>query len=242
MRMQDHSRKHGRPTYYKGTLMRSRTEADYAGYMDRNHADWSYETDCFANEAGQYLPDFKADGDFVEVKSDEELSLEQHERHADRMARIYGYLERMEIIWASIPRARLKLVFHRYGYGPVGELVASGEASRTWYPRGSLQMLWPSETTPPSWLIERRSRFFIWLSAQRAQDRLCVGEVGHDPPWHIGLGGWLGPSSVPREARQNVSLCGNQLGRALQREVRPGQHDICGICFSLANDRMVSGW
>jgi hypothetical protein len=53
-----------RPTIYKGTQMRSRLEADYAGFLDRVGADWSYEPTCFAGPSGQWLPDFLERGQF----------------------------------------------------------------------------------------------------------------------------------------------------------------------------------
>jgi len=64
-----------RPTLYKGIQMRSRLEALYAQSLDGEGTAWQYEPECFADEHGQYLPDFRADlggpGDgrwWVEVK------------------------------------------------------------------------------------------------------------------------------------------------------------------------------
>lgn len=48
-----------RPTIYKGIEMRSRLEARFAAWMDRNEWEWAYEPECFATEEGQYLPDFE---------------------------------------------------------------------------------------------------------------------------------------------------------------------------------------
>ena len=50
-----------RPTTYKGIRMRSRLEAGYAMWLDTIHAQWEYEPECYATEAGQYLPDFRID-------------------------------------------------------------------------------------------------------------------------------------------------------------------------------------
>lgn len=47
-----------RPTTYKGINMRSRLEAAYAQHLDAFHESWEYEGRAFANESGQYLPDF----------------------------------------------------------------------------------------------------------------------------------------------------------------------------------------
>lgn len=48
-----------RPTVYKGIQMRSRLEAGFAAWLDREHLTWEYEPCAFATEAGQYLPDFR---------------------------------------------------------------------------------------------------------------------------------------------------------------------------------------
>jgi hypothetical protein len=47
-----------RPTKYKGIQMRSRLEARFAESLDRVGCSWEYEPECFADETGQYLPDF----------------------------------------------------------------------------------------------------------------------------------------------------------------------------------------
>lgn len=48
-----------RPTVYNGVAMRSRTEAKVAAALDAIGAEWTYETQCYASEEGQYLPDFR---------------------------------------------------------------------------------------------------------------------------------------------------------------------------------------
>lgn len=53
-----HMRYKARPTVYKGIQMRSRLEARFAAYLDGFGRPWQYEPQCFANEDGQYLPDF----------------------------------------------------------------------------------------------------------------------------------------------------------------------------------------
>lgn len=61
-----------RPTIYKGVKMRSRLEASFAQYLDSVGLAWDYEPECFADETGQYLPDFLiGSGDltcYIEVK------------------------------------------------------------------------------------------------------------------------------------------------------------------------------
>lgn len=48
-----------RPTWYRGTLMRSRLEASAAGLLDELGMPWAYEPCCFASGLDQYLPDFE---------------------------------------------------------------------------------------------------------------------------------------------------------------------------------------
>ena len=54
-----------RPTIYKGIEMRSRLEARWAQVFEDmrvgtgNRSVWEYEPFCFANDKGQYLPDFR---------------------------------------------------------------------------------------------------------------------------------------------------------------------------------------
>lgn len=48
-----------RPTTYCGVQMRSRLEASFAAGLDKLGVQWEYEPQCFADETGQYLPDFR---------------------------------------------------------------------------------------------------------------------------------------------------------------------------------------
>jgi hypothetical protein len=49
--------------------MRSRLEARYAAHLDARGVSWQYEPFCYADERGQYLPDFLVNtATFVEVK------------------------------------------------------------------------------------------------------------------------------------------------------------------------------
>lgn len=47
-----------RATTYNGIRMRSRLEASFAQWLDSLSLEWEYEPMCYANETGQYLPDF----------------------------------------------------------------------------------------------------------------------------------------------------------------------------------------
>lgn len=90
-----------RPTLYRGIRMRSRTEARVAAWLDFYHVDWVYEPECFADETGQYLPDFRIDEpgcppDYLEVKG---------------VAPDLGAIQRqMEIVWSSVPDCHLTLM------------------------------------------------------------------------------------------------------------------------------------
>lgn len=91
-----------RPTTYKGIPMRSRTEARFAAWFDALGLTWEYEPCAFADESGQYLPDFRittGSGStwYVETKGPLIIDPELVQR-------------RMGIIWASDPAARLFLV------------------------------------------------------------------------------------------------------------------------------------
>lgn len=90
-----------RPTTYNGIAMRSRLEADIARFLDEEDETWVYEPRAFADRAGTYLPDFeilnKPRPTFLEVKGTYALAEEA--------------MERMEIIWASIPDAVLVIMF-----------------------------------------------------------------------------------------------------------------------------------
>lgn len=84
-----------RPTTYKGIAMRSRLEALYAAALDDQGRKWEYEPRAFANERGQYLPDFYLpdEGLYAEVRP--------------TRARAADAPSRMEIIWDSDPDAVL---------------------------------------------------------------------------------------------------------------------------------------
>lgn len=49
-----------RPTVYRGIHMRSRLEARWAAYLDGNPSwrGWEYEPRAYADQSGQWLPDF----------------------------------------------------------------------------------------------------------------------------------------------------------------------------------------
>jgi hypothetical protein len=91
-----------RPTVYKGIKMRSRLEAGYAAWLDSWRFTWEYEPCAFANEAGQYLPDFlirdvprmvcgkqRTEDAYVEVKP------------ASWTGDLNALARRMEIIWSD---------------------------------------------------------------------------------------------------------------------------------------------
>lgn len=86
-----------KPTEYRGILMRSRLEVDFARHLDDIGAVWTYEPRIFGTKGSGYLPDFvieRPDGyHFIEVKPTlEEVPLAK---------------KRMEVIWATHPDAVL---------------------------------------------------------------------------------------------------------------------------------------
>jgi len=89
-----------RRTVYKGITMRSRLEASFAAVLDSATLTWRYEPQCFADQAGQYLPDF------LVIFEGERVYLEVKPPTADTSAALL----KMHIIRASEPGANLKVV------------------------------------------------------------------------------------------------------------------------------------
>jgi hypothetical protein len=86
------------PATYRGVRMRSQLEADFAHHLDSMGArNWEYEPKRYASPDGTYLPDFFVGPRmFFEVKPTYE--------------EVQGAMERMEIIWATLPDAVLTVV------------------------------------------------------------------------------------------------------------------------------------
>jgi len=126
-----------RPTLYKGIKMRSRLEADYAAELDRWRVHWGYEPECFASEAGQWLPDFgysfgsEPFAVFCEIKPAEPLLREHIPGSIGFVQHVDALLERMTIAWASRPDACLELIFWQYG-GPEYLMITSGHQGQAW--------------------------------------------------------------------------------------------------------------
>jgi len=130
--MSDATRASGRPTIYKGIRMRSRLEADFARWLDGPigkqffHAPWKYEPQCFANEDGQYLPDFgltRADG--------KHLYLEIKPENFPRTDAL-NVLPQMEIIRESEPEADLGLIFWTYEAEDIWEWLFTSSRLPVW--------------------------------------------------------------------------------------------------------------
>lgn len=111
-----------RPTTYRGIKMRSRLEAHVASWLDREPFEgrWQYEPQAFANEHGQYLPDFYVDAPngpmYIEVRP--------------TLERGFLAMERMQIIWDSDPSAILLLLVSEDGEFGVGLTATSDD--RMW--------------------------------------------------------------------------------------------------------------
>lgn len=100
-----------RTTMYKGIKMRSRLEADFAAFLDRNTPDWDYEPICFAGPDGQWLPDFRVthNGQHIYFEIKPRALLE------DEGADLDPLLEQMSVMWLTEPDAILQLTFWTYG-------------------------------------------------------------------------------------------------------------------------------
>lgn len=91
-----------RPTTYNGVKMRSRLEARFAAGLDKLGIEWKYEPECFADESGQYLPDFWLGLNGVyEARS---LTYVEVKPIADNVAEDCRIMER---ILSSVPTATL---------------------------------------------------------------------------------------------------------------------------------------
>lgn len=132
-----------RPTLYKGIQMRSRLEADFAAFLDRNGAEWQYEPTCFAGPDGQWLPDFC-------VLSGESLIYFEVKPESLGRDQIDPTLERMAVAWLTDPAAILQLVIWSFG-DPLRSRTLMGippedgdDARVWWYSEGSGDStLWP---------------------------------------------------------------------------------------------------
>ncbi|MBV8487883.1 MAG: hypothetical protein JO161_06355 [Planctomycetaceae bacterium] len=119
----------GRPTSYKGILMRSRIEARFAGWLDRNRFDWEYEPLAFADEWGDYLPDFRVDGIPAALGLDNTsaacpTSPAYVEVKPPGFA-VDAVAPDMRRIWASQPDAHLLVVYQPWEAGPSIAALAS---------------------------------------------------------------------------------------------------------------------
>lgn len=131
--------------------MRSRLEADYAAWLDEAGMTWKYEPECFANESGQWLPDFGCGAgksgrfvSFMEVKPAGPLK-QLRAGSPEFVEHVDETLRQMEIAWDSRPDALLALYFWEYGAASYLTLFAS-RREHPWYverdPDG-LALLWP---------------------------------------------------------------------------------------------------
>jgi len=125
----------GRETIYKGTRFKSRLEADFAGWLDKQGWQWEYEPRAYAadilGEHVQYLPDFRVVDEanrvtFAEVKPHDWPIGEDEGR-----AHLYPLLARMQIIWEAEPEAELALVLRKWGAGHRVIVQAAGD-TRVW--------------------------------------------------------------------------------------------------------------
>jgi len=99
--------------------MRSRLEADFAAWPDRQGRRWAYEPQCFAGPKGQYLPDFRTpimqySDDPAEDYGDIYIEVKPYIEGEDSAA-IEQVLARMETILLSDRFAWLELHFWTYG-------------------------------------------------------------------------------------------------------------------------------
>lgn len=185
----------GRKTIYRGITMRSRLEASFAGWLDRNGFTWQYEPFCFADQRGQYLPDFcvfgvdptfGCDWDAVEPATWQgALYIEVKPPDFDE-AKVR---RQMQTIWSTNPSAHLLIASPRYldGEWPLG----IGAHSHS-------QIAGEEPICDPRWSVAgmalcggcRRHMFHNWEDSYR-----CPRCGEHDGDHH--LGGWFDNPFTP---------------------------------------------
>lgn len=100
-----------RPTLYKGIQMRSRLEAQYAAFLDQwGVAPWQYEPDCFADETGQYLPDFVIRYDLIRPEGGDKRPHYIEVKPRLEPEDIGPIAERMEIILSTTRNCYLSII------------------------------------------------------------------------------------------------------------------------------------
>lgn len=74
-------------TQYKGYAFRSRLEARWAVYFDERGFDWEYEPQGYEINGLKYLPDFRVDGRYLEVKRKDAFEIKAIRKN--RVKRVY---------------------------------------------------------------------------------------------------------------------------------------------------------
>lgn len=171
--------------------MRSRLEAKFAAQLDRAGVDnWQYEPMCFADESGQYLPDFHIPmfGEpniYIEVKPTRQLA--------------HQWLNsQMSVIWSTEPRAHLVAAwFDEDNYEPKWKLArrcASFDITE-W-------VLW-SEPDHRPWIFDDRIEI-CYDGVEVTFDIIDTDEFYRLLPLYYGKGGqelkWAGPTLPPAES------------------------------------------
>jgi hypothetical protein len=135
----------GRPTLYRGILMRSRLEADFAAHLDQAGTEWEYEPVCFAGPGGQWLPDFgvieAGRVHYVEVKPPAVM----RGRGGKITDPVDAVLRQMEVAWLTDATLHLQLVLWTY-HRPDRSTFIIGmppdtDGVRWWYPNGNADNL-----------------------------------------------------------------------------------------------------
>jgi hypothetical protein len=133
-----------RSTLYKGIQMRSRLEADFARWLDLGGRPWRYEPQCFADERGQYLPDFEQC-----LSDDVRLYIEVKPANFPD-DQIEPLLKQMTIIWSSQPDACLQLILWSYGDRRPQKRIVADSPRHKWLMIDAdfNQRLWPGGEQP----------------------------------------------------------------------------------------------
>ncbi len=158
-----------RPTIYRGTQMRSRLEARVAQWFDAHGVPWVYEPMCFADQRGQYLPDFRLDDFGLAGRRKRPIYVEaKPTRDQAKTARA-----RMQIVLSSDPHADLLMVGPGFLDICLGHDFPSDPKRRWWWDE---QVAWWKENGP--WGIgEGRGPYHKWEGGQWKSWRYGCGHT-----------------------------------------------------------------
>jgi hypothetical protein len=204
-----------RPTMYRGIQMRSRLEAKFAARLDHIGVTWEYEPMCFADESGQYLPDF-----MIDLAGEPNIYIEVKPTRALAQQWIDGP---MQAIWSTYPREHLAAVwFDADAYEPQWKSITKHGLFLT-----SEWLMWTTPDCRP-WIFPDRIEA-QFLGTEITLDIIDTAEFDRLLPKYRGNPNqpWDGPDLQPAESWRLV----------YPRETR---HPLWPQSIEVSNDGIVT--